>query len=740
MVLASGAVQRACAYYNATRYEAVLAFAAPAEQELTSVLSTKVVQNHSLSSSSTIALMGNRHVSFLSVRAADALSSLALAHLPSFDLDKPADMILPNLLPSMHVSALWLLEGCGMFVPSAGACEPVRLRGSSGATPQYRCDDAQLQLRQRHAVSSPPSTKGWAQRCRLRPGVGMWDAFLYMYPHERASAHVCTHVACLPPLHSSRRHMHTTGSRTSQHAMASGSASTCEQGRGPRWMAVLNVTKDGVYGRSKEVGRAAGRGVIDGDGNGSASESRRRGGDGGADGGGSDQRVRFLSIHLQGNAKRLGCLRYLMAAANARLHQHSPAVAAPSMARATSARTHSNAPRHQLQAFTPRAPALASAASAARPAPHGRAAEAMDAAMTTKATAARWFHLDWQVEAAHPQPAVCLSDVAFVVMTSAATSERAIAVSRTWAHAVLHQPRAIGRTRLLLMSDRDQVESREQTTAALRGRHSYWDAQSRHFEGMRLLYLAAAPVAEAVPNATLSHSSPPLASPLRASLPLASLPLASLPRASLPAHPSLPRWTLLVDDDSFVNLPALLRYASRFDADEPLLIGHVLNGIWPRVRGFSGGAGMLLSRAALQRFGQALASGAMPLPQAGRRESNDRHIARWAPTLGVRCVHTNAFWYAALPADARLVATVGARLGREIEEYVGSNTAEGLRQRADFAVAALSDARGALDPQVLSAVVVHRLPARLMYVLHDKLSAFAAGMSAPMVGSERCTA
>ena len=82
-----------------------------------------------------------------------------------------------------------------------------------------------------------------------------------------------------------------------------------------------------------------------------------------------------------------------------------------------------------------------------------------------------------------------------------------------------------------------------------------------------------------------------------------------------------------------------LRYASRFDASEPLLIGHVLDQVYifpifpvnlayipsilphisaispvlighvldqvfgPNTRTLSGGAGMLLSRAALARFG-----------------------------------------------------------------------------------------------------------------------------------------
>ena len=144
---------------------------------------------------------------------------------------------------------------------------------------------------------------------------------------------------------------------------------------------------------------------------------------------------------------------------------------------------------------------------------------------------------------------------------------------------------------------------------------------------------------------------------------------------------ALPRWSLLVDDDSFVNAPHLLAYASRFDEDAPLLIGHVLDGVFaagppaggtaaarrPRaMRSLSGGAGMLVSRAALVRFGCALATGAMPLPSPRERVPNDRHIAHWAGRLGVRCLHSNLFAYAALPADARLVAAAARPHARPI--------------------------------------------------------------------------
>ena len=126
---------------------------------------------------------------------------------------------------------------------------------------------------------------------------------------------------------------------------------------------------------------------------------------------------------------------------------------------------------------------------------------------------------------------------------------------------------------------------------------------------------------------------------------------------------------------------------------------------------------MLLSRAALSRFGCALARGTMPLPPRG--VPNDVHIVRWATALRVRVVHTNHFWYAALPADARIVHTAGRQRGRSVLDYVGPNSEQGLRRRAEFATAVGSS--GVLDAQILSAAVLHRVPPELMRAVHSRL-------------------
>ena len=202
-----------------------------------------------------------------------------------------------------------------------------------------------------------------------------------------------------------------------------------------------------------------------------------------------------------------------------------------------------------------------------------------------------------------------------------------------------------------------------------------------------------------------------------------------------------------------VNIPHLLHYAASFDHDnDALIIGHVIDGVWTRVHGFSGGAGMLISRKALSIFGCALSTGTMPLPPQGESSSsstqhtaqqaqqshlppstlslptllkgvpNDAHIVNWARRLNIQPVHTNRFWYAALPADARVVHYAGynhARPSRGISDYVGPNGVEGVRRRAAFSVeVGLS---GSLDAQMLGAVVLHRVPPELMRAIDARL-------------------
>ena len=215
------------------------------------------------------------------------------------------------------------------------------------------------------------------------------------------------------------------------------------------------------------------------------------------------------------------------------------------------------------------------------------------------------------------------------------------------------------------MSDADDPTSGAHTTAALRGRTSYWDAQSRHFEGLRLLYMhyviksqgqdahhradggprwQQQQQADRTRGSDLGGELSPADREAQIGVEAGAKVGAQTGAEGRPLRPQgagLPAWTVLADDDSYVNVPHLLRYASRFDPAQPLLIGHVLDGVWPAAHTFSGGAGLLISREALGRFGEALAAGTMPLPAAGvandevRSPRSQRRRSRTPSTLSL---------------------------------------------------------------------------------------------------------
>ena len=87
-----GTVQATCQYYDATRYDAVLMFAAP------SALYRSV--SEAVARESIPALMGNRHVGFLSSLAQSTLAQLTRSILPTYDFDKCAEPPNPSRTPA----------------------------------------------------------------------------------------------------------------------------------------------------------------------------------------------------------------------------------------------------------------------------------------------------------------------------------------------------------------------------------------------------------------------------------------------------------------------------------------------------------------------------------------------------------------------------------------------------------------------------------------------------------------
>ena len=190
------------------------------------------------------------------------------------------------------------------------------------------------------------------------------------------------------------------------------------------------------------------------------------------------------------------------------------------------------------------------------------------------------------------RPLDASTDLAVVVMAGSVRLERARAAASTWAS-------MLPREAVLFVGDVNDEASGMITLPSLAGRAGYHDAQHRTLRGLQ--HLVATP------------------SRLRDA-----------------------RWVLLVDDDTYVNVPELLGLVAPFNSDAPLLMGHFFYG--PEERGgdeisvVGGGGGMLLSRRAAERVAAALYTPACPyLP------FNDVTISHCASTLGVAKVHSPLF-------------------------------------------------------------------------------------------------
>ena len=485
-------VRAACEYYDATRYDAVLLFAAPPARFSVddSYSNAGHAMNEAINSSTVARLMGSRHVSFLTVRAISALAALTRRALPTYTADKGLDMLLPNLLPAADVSVLWLLEGCGAFqsLGSRGGC---RARGLSHLNPtrQFACttfdarfdgeetpsgDTAQPAWDPRHAPPLPPPSRARPSppllsraHCELgNAGLSLWDAFLYMLPNERASEHVCMHLECLPPAA-------TSGPRGLRHLSRlnlNGPAlhtELCRAGRGTtRRMPLLSMSAGGVAGRLRRFGRANITTIANATAAISASGEVLATAE-------PEHLIGFLSVHLQGNAKG-ACLQYILssfatpslnsgqqrplAQRPAQRPAHRPAQARPppsqrgalasttvdegrSLQASGSRRARADAIRaHALRALAAQRSSSTSHKEHVRGGRQGRRGGG--------GGGVRWWVHDWSVETRSGRRValapLCLGDVTIVVMGSSAMTSRLKTVRETWARGafLVHFPMA----------------------------------------------------------------------------------------------------------------------------------------------------------------------------------------------------------------------------------------------------------------------------------------------------------
>ena len=162
-----------------------------------------------------------------------------------------------------------------------------------------------------------------------------------------------------------------------------------------------------------------------------------------------------------------------------------------------------------------------------------------------------------------------------------------------------------------------------------------------------------------------------------------------------PEYAALP-WVFFVDDDSWVNTRELPSLLHGWNVDAPFVLGHMWNRpnwdpqhTWP-----SGGAGMLLTRAAARLYADNLYTPACPFDY-----SNDITLGRCAWSLKIALVHSLLF-------------------------DPGNPDSEHLRETSTFR--RFNDNGG-----IRSVVVVHRTSPDHMLELQAIVDAEAAGAEAP---------
>jgi hypothetical protein len=105
-------------------------------------------------------------------------------------------------------------------------------------------------------------------------------------------------------------------------------------------------------------------------------------------------------------------------------------------------------------------------------------------------------------------------------------------------------------------------------------------------------------------------------------------------------------WVMYVDDDTFVNVAALLSFLDGIPAHLPLLASHMLFNVTnpPNLAFPVGGAGMLFTRPGLQQLGSVMFT---PLCQV-RQAVNDITIARCSKPANITRVHAAKFQFQAV--------------------------------------------------------------------------------------------
>jgi hypothetical protein len=107
------------------------------------------------------------------------------------------------------------------------------------------------------------------------------------------------------------------------------------------------------------------------------------------------------------------------------------------------------------------------------------------------------------------------------------------------------------------------------------------------------------------------------------------------------AHLKDKKWFFLADDDTWVNIPALLDLTNRYHHQCPVTFGYVWSHVWIEDFDYiSGGAGLLLSQKAFRDLTPSFYTDICPFAHY-----NDITFARCAWTLKVQMVHHRGFYF-----------------------------------------------------------------------------------------------
>ena len=182
-------------------------------------------------------------------------------------------------------------------------------------------------------------------------------------------------------------------------------------------------------------------------------------------------------------------------------------------------------------------------------------------------------------------------DVLFIVMGSVAHTQRAIQIVETWLR--------WSQNNFFIFADADNSSIPFTTLPELKNKSTYTDAQHRQLIGSQWLMRKKSEIVKRT------------------------------------------KWFVFVDDDTWVNVPALFSYLQYFDHRLRLSIGYVWDNTWvPGWSYFSGGSGIVLSHAAFIEIIPTVYT-----LQCLHTGFNDITIGQCAKEKGVLKIHSDRFYY-----------------------------------------------------------------------------------------------